>query len=132
MHLHLTHKCTNTQMEYIHNPKTFTYARCTTGNIQPLPGLGGYVHLAMRLHQQATIRDLHMQKPDWHIDCLRQGICIILYGCESVEREIECTVITSGVTCFSAIHVFIFICLIQTNHSVNSICATCDTDRISH
>lgn len=123
-----TNKCictwhTNTQPRNIHTRCT----QATSNHFQMVLGLGGYVHLAMQLHQQATIRDLHLQNSVWHIDHLRQGIYIILYRCGSVEQDIECTVITTGVTCLSAIRVFTFMCLIQTTHSVNSIWATCDT-----
>lgn len=116
------HSYLNTLTHAYTNPHTQTHRqsqnihlclnKCTQATpncFQLVRRLGSDVHLAMRLHQQATIRDLCMPNPDSHIDRLKQGICIKPgYPCEIAERGIECTVITTVVRlfqCHSCVHV---------------------------
>lgn len=107
MHLYLTHThiCTYThrKSQNIH----LWLNKHTPNHFQLVWGFGGYVHLAVWLYQKATIRDLHMQNLNSHIDRLGQYI-IPTYCCEIVDCGIECPVITTAVTCFSTIHAFTF------------------------
>ena len=130
MYLYLTHTHTHTHTHTTHALSRHTkhslapekkkkQTKATPDHFQPVRALGGNVHLAMQLHQQAAIRDLHMPNPATHIDRLREGICIIpsSYPCGIVDQGIECMVITAAVLPVSLLFMRSHSFLPRPNHS---------------